>query len=99
MHCEWQKILDGLFDLCSSYPEQRWQRNRGLLAKCPCAAVSARRRNVALLMALVATICAVMVGAVFVLAWRDEDVLLTALLGIVLFSLLVLAMLAVGASL
>ena len=53
----------------------------------------------ALLMAIAATICAVMVAAVFVLAWRDEDVILTALYGVVLFSLLVLAMLAVRASL
>ncbi len=53
----------------------------------------------ALLMAIVATICAVMVAAVFVLAWRDRDVRLTVLLGVVLFSLLVLAMLAVRVSL
>jgi hypothetical protein len=54
---------------------------------------------VALLMAIVATICAVMVAWVFVLAWRDGDVRLTVLLGVVLFSLLVLAMLAVRVSL
>ncbi len=52
-----------------------------------------------LLMAIVATICAVMVAAVFVLAWRDKDVPLTVLLGVVLFSLLVVAMLAVRMSL
>jgi hypothetical protein len=50
-------------------------------------------------MAIAATICAVMVAAVFVLTWRDKDVLLTVLLGAVLFSLLVLAMLAVRVSL
>ena len=53
----------------------------------------------ALLMAIVATICAVMVAAVFVLAWRDKDVLLIVVLGVVLFSLLVLAMLAIRVSL
>jgi hypothetical protein len=65
----------------------------------PHATLPARRRNVALLMAIVATICAVMVAAVFVLAWRDKDVLLIVVLGVVLFSLLVLAMLAVRVSL
>ncbi len=53
----------------------------------------------ALLMGIVAGACAVMITAVFVLAWRDEDVPLTVLLGVVLFSLLVLAMLAVRVSL
>ncbi len=53
----------------------------------------------ALLMAIVATVCSVMVAAVFILAWRDRDVPLTVLLGVVLFSLLVLAMLAVRMSL
>ena len=52
-----------------------------------------------LLMAILATICAAMVAWVFVLAWRDEDVPLTVLLGVVLFSLLVVAMLAVRMSL
>ncbi len=51
------------------------------------------------LMAIVATICAVMVAWVFVLAWHDRYVPLTVLLGVVLFSLLVLAMLAVRVSL
>ena len=50
-------------------------------------------------MAIAATICAVMFAVVFVLAWRDKDVPLTVLLGVVLFSLLVLAMLAVRVSL
>ena len=53
----------------------------------------------ALLMAIVATICAVMVAMVFVLAWHDKDIPLTVLLGVVLFSLLVLAMLALRVSL
>jgi hypothetical protein len=69
------------------------------LAKCPCETVSVRRQNVALLMAIIATICSVMVAVVFVLAWRDKDVLLTVLLGVVLFSLLVLLMLALRLSL
>ena len=74
-------------------------RKTGLLAKCPHAAQPARRRSVALLMGIVAGACAVMITAVFVLAWRDNDVPLTVLLGVVLFSLLVLAMLAVRVSL
>ena len=53
----------------------------------------------ALLMAIVAGACAVMITAVFVLAWRDNDVPLTVLLGVVLFSLLVLLMLALRLSL
>ena len=44
---------------------------------------------------LAAALAALIVGVLFVTAWRDKDVLLTVTLGVVLFSLLVLAMLAV----
>ena len=53
----------------------------------------------ALLMGIVAGACAVMITAFFELAWRDNAVPLTVLLGVVLFSLLVLLMLAVRLSL
>jgi hypothetical protein len=51
------------------------------------------------LLSLVAVTCAVMVAWVFVLAWRDEDVLLTVVLGAVFLSLLIVAILAVRVSL
>lgn len=51
------------------------------------------------LMGLVAATCAVIVGVVFVMAWRDEDVVLTAVSGVVLFSLLIVAIVALRVSL
>jgi hypothetical protein len=42
-------------------------------------------------LSLVAVTCAVMVAWVFVLAWRDEDVLLTVVLGVVFLALAVAA--------
>lgn len=51
-----------------------------------------------LLLALVAATCTVPVAVVFVLAWRDEDVLVAAVLGVVLLSLLLVAMVALRES-
>ena len=45
----------------------------------------------ALLLSLVAATCAVMVAWVFVMAWRDEDVVTTVVLGIVFVALAIMA--------
>lgn len=52
-----------------------------------------------LLLALVAATCAVIVAVVFLMAWRDEDVLVAAVLGVVLLTLLIVAMVALRVSL
>jgi hypothetical protein len=52
-----------------------------------------------LLMGLVTVTCAVIVGVVFVIAWRDEDVVLTVVSGVVLLSLLIVAIVALRLSL
>jgi len=51
-----------------------------------------------LLMGLVAATCAVLVAVVFIIAWRDEDVPLTVLSGVVLLSLLLVAIVALRVS-
>lgn len=43
------------------------------------------------LLALVAATCAVMVAWVFVMAWRDEDVLVTIVLGVAFLALAIVA--------
>ncbi len=43
------------------------------------------------LLSLVAATCAVMVAWVFVLAWRDEDAVATAVLGVAFLALAVVA--------
>jgi hypothetical protein len=52
-----------------------------------------------LLLSLVAATCAVMVAVVFVMAWRDEDVPLTLISGVVLLSLLIVAIVGLRVSL
>jgi hypothetical protein len=52
-----------------------------------------------LLLSLVAATCAVLVAVVFVMAWRGEDVLLTVVTGVVLLSLLLVAMVGLRVSL
>jgi hypothetical protein len=54
---------------------------------------------VTLLLSLVAATCAVLVAVVFALAWRDEDVVLTVISGVVLLSLLIVAIVALRMSL
>ncbi len=44
-----------------------------------------------LLMSLVAATCAAMIAWVFVMAWRDEDLVAAAVLGVVFFALSVTA--------
>jgi hypothetical protein len=60
--------------------------------------LSERGYGMTLLLSLVAANCAVIVAVVFVMAWRDEDVLVTAMLGVVLLSLLLVAMVALRES-
>ncbi|MCA1719274.1 MAG: hypothetical protein LC781_21440 [Actinobacteria bacterium] len=52
-----------------------------------------------LLLSLVAAICAVLVAVVFVMAWRDKDVVLAVVSGVVLLSLLLVAIVALRVSL
>jgi hypothetical protein len=47
---------------------------------------------VSLLLSLVAATCAAMVAVVFVIAWRDEDVVVTIVLGVAFFALAVVAL-------
>jgi cytochrome c oxidase subunit IV len=60
--------------------------------------LSKRGYSMTLLLSLVAATCAVIVAVVFVMAWRDEDVLVTVMLGVVLLSLLLVAMVALRES-
>lgn len=60
--------------------------------------LSERGYGMTLLLSLVAATCAVVVAVVFVMAWRDEDVLVTVMLGVVLLSLLLVAMVALRES-
>ena len=54
---------------------------------------------VSFLLALVAATCAVMVAWVFVMAWRDEDVLVTIVLGVAFLALAIVAIAFLRASL
>jgi tRNA pseudouridine-54 N-methylase len=49
--------------------------------------------------ALLTVVCAVVVAALFLTLWLEEDTLVTAVLGVVLMPLLVLAILAVRVAL
>jgi hypothetical protein len=59
----------------------------------------AGRRDVSLLLSLVAATCAVMGAVIFVVAWRDEDVAVTVAMGALLLFLLVVAILGLRMSL
>ena len=52
-----------------------------------------------LFFALVAVLCAALVAWVFILAWLDQDVVAAAVLGIALFSLAVVAIVALRVAL
>ncbi len=52
-----------------------------------------------LLFALATTLCAVAAAGLFIITWRDGDVLVTAVLGVVLFAVLVVAIVAWRAAL
>jgi hypothetical protein len=60
---------------------------------------SERGRGMTLLLALVAATCAAMVAVVFVIAWREEDVVVTAILGAAFLALALVAVLFLRASL
>jgi hypothetical protein len=78
----------------AGWPYREWQRvnkHSGLNEK--------GGGGVTLLLSLVSATCAVLVAVVFALAWRDEDVLLTVISGVVLFSLLIVATVALRVSL
>ena len=52
-----------------------------------------------LFLTLAAALSALIVAVLFVIAWRDQDVTLTAILSIVLFSLVLVVMVALRGSL
>ena len=52
-----------------------------------------------LMFALATTLCAVAAAGLFVISWRDGDVLVTAVLGVVLFAVLVVAIAALRVAL
>ena len=60
---------------------------------------SEEERSVILSFALLTVVCAVVVAALFLTMWLEEDTLVTAVLGVVLMPLLVLAILAVRVAL
>jgi hypothetical protein len=53
---------------------------------------------VVLLLAVPAALAALIVGVLFAMAWRDQDLPLAAVLGVVLFSLVLVVMVAVRGS-
>jgi hypothetical protein len=60
---------------------------------------SERGHGMTLLLSLVAATCAVMVAVVFVMAWREEDVVVSAMLGAAFLALALVALLFLRASL
>ncbi len=52
-----------------------------------------------LFLVLATALCALVVGVLIVVAWQDQYVTLTAILGVVLFSLVLVVMVAVRGSL
>jgi hypothetical protein len=60
---------------------------------------SERRYGMTLLLALVAATCAAMVAVVFVMAWREEDLVVSVMLGAAFLALALVALLFLRASL
>ena len=58
-----------------------------------------RGHGMTLLLALVAATCAAMVAVVFVIAWREEDLVVTIMLGAAFLALALVALLFLRASL
>ena len=74
---------------------------RRLLRPCMCGPGTSSGRLVTpeLFLVLATALCALVVGVLIVVAWQDQDVTLTAILGVVLFSLVLVVMVAVRGSL